>query len=75
MIAENVVQVTVEECRSEVFIHASAMRCWEMVRERVNMEIRKLHMKGKTELTILQPPGSLDGLEMFGLTSPKIVKV
>ncbi|XP_078161022.1 lysine-specific demethylase JMJ703-like isoform X2 [Carex rostrata] len=66
--------VTVEECRNEVFIHVSAVRCWEMVRERVNMEIRKQHIKGKVELTMLQPPGSLDGLEMFGLTSPNIVK-
>ncbi|KAJ4776319.1 Transcription factor jumonji (jmj) family protein / zinc finger (C5HC2 type) family protein [Rhynchospora pubera] len=66
--------VMVEECRNEVFIHVSAMRCWDMVRERVNMEIRKQHIKGKVELTILQPPGTLDGLEMFGLTSPNIVK-
>lgn len=75
MIAENIAQVMVEECRNEVFIHLSAMRCWEMVRERVNVEIRKQHIKGNTELTILQPPGSLDGLDMFGLTSPNIVKV
>ncbi|XP_078173229.1 lysine-specific demethylase JMJ703-like [Carex rostrata] len=66
--------VTVEESRNEVFAHVSAMRCWEMVRERVNVEIRKQHIKGKTELTILQPPGSIDGLQMFGLTSPHIVE-
>jgi F/Y rich C-terminus len=68
-------QVTIEKFRNEAFIHTSAMRCWEMVREKVNLEIRKQHIKGKVELTGLQPPGSIDGLEMFGLISPNIVKV
>ncbi|XP_051121315.1 putative lysine-specific demethylase JMJ16 [Andrographis paniculata] len=67
--------VSVEHCPSEVFIHTSATRCWEMVRERVNNEIAKQHKLGKGKLPPLQPPGSLDGLEMFGFSSPAIVQV
>ncbi|MCL7024368.1 hypothetical protein MKW94_002422 [Papaver nudicaule] len=65
--------VTVEQCRSEVFIHLSPVKCWDMVRERVNLEIRKLHALGRSKLP-LQPPGSLDGHEMFGFSSPVIVQ-
>lgn len=68
-------QVQVEHCPNEVFIHLSATRCWDMVRDRVNHEIRKQHSLGRTGVPALQPPGSLDGLEMFGLTSPAIIKV
>jgi len=68
-------QVKVEQCPSELFIHVSATRCWDMVRERVNNEIRRHHNSGKVNLLTLQPPGSLDGLEMFGLTSPTIIQV
>lgn len=60
---------------SEVFLHVSASRCWEMVRERVNQEISKQYKLGKTKLPPLQPPGSLDGMEMFGFSSPAIVQV
>ncbi|OMO72095.1 hypothetical protein CCACVL1_17954 [Corchorus capsularis] len=66
--------VSVEHCPSEVFIHVSASRCWEMVREKVNQEITKQHRLGKTNLPPLQPPGSLDGFEMFGFSSPAIVQ-
>ncbi|XP_020247173.1 lysine-specific demethylase JMJ703 isoform X1 [Asparagus officinalis] len=64
--------VKVEKCPSEVFIHVSATKCWDMVRETVNKEIRRHHELGKVNVPTLQPPGSLDGLEMFGLTSPTI---
>lgn len=64
-----------EKCPSEVFIHVSATKCWDIVREKVNDEIRRLRNAGKVNLPTLQPPGSIDGLEMFGLTSPTIVKV
>lgn len=60
---------------NEVFLHVSASRCWEMVRERVNQEISKQYKLGKTKLPPLQPPGSLDGMEMFGFSSPAIVQV
>ena len=64
-----------EHCPSEVFVHVSAARCWELVRDRVNQEIAKQHKLGRMNLPPLQPPGSLDGLEMFGFTSPAIVQV
>lgn len=67
--------VSLEHCLNEVFVHTSPTRCWEMVRERVNHEINKQHKLGKMKLAPLQPPGSLDGLEMFGFTSPAIVQV
>ncbi|KAK8591328.1 hypothetical protein V6N13_031376 [Hibiscus sabdariffa] len=66
--------VSVENFPSEVFIHVSASRCWEMVREKVNQEITKQHRVGKTNLPPLQPPGSLDGFEMFGFSSPEIIQ-
>ncbi|KAG7967726.1 hypothetical protein I3843_08G114000 [Carya illinoinensis] len=66
--------VSLEQCPKEVFIHISASRCWEMVRDRVNQEITKQHKLGMADLPPLQPPGSLDGFEMFGFTSPQIVQ-
>ncbi|XP_008802145.2 lysine-specific demethylase JMJ18 [Phoenix dactylifera] len=66
--------VSVEQCPSEVFFHVSATKCWDMVRERVNQEIRRQHNLGMVNLPPLQPPGSLDGLDMFGLTSLKIIQ-
>ncbi|KAK8545478.1 hypothetical protein V6N13_066759 [Hibiscus sabdariffa] len=66
--------VSVENFPSEVFIHVSASRCWEMVREKVNQEITKQHRLGMANLPPLQPPGSLDGFEMFGFSSPQIVQ-
>lgn len=68
-------QVSLENCPSEVFVHLTAGRCWEMVRDRVNQEITKQHKLGKKNLPPLQPPGTLDGFEMFGFTSPAIVQV
>lgn len=64
-----------ESFASEVFIHMSAARCWELVREKVNQEIAKQHKLGRKGLPPLQPPGSLDGFEMFGFSSPAIVQV
>ncbi|XP_073271797.1 putative lysine-specific demethylase JMJ16 isoform X1 [Primulina huaijiensis] len=66
--------VSLERCPSEIFVHVSAARCWEMVRERVNHEITKQHKLGRQNLPPLQPPGSLDGMEMFGFSSPPIVQ-
>ena len=68
-------QVSLEDSPSEVFVHVSPARCWELVRERVNQEIAKQHKLGKLKLPPLQPPGSLDGMEMFGFSSPAIVQV
>ncbi|XP_062006554.1 putative lysine-specific demethylase JMJ16 [Rosa rugosa] len=66
--------VSLDQCPGEVFIHNSVGRCWEMVRERVNQEISRHHKLGRPNLPPLQPPGSLDGFEMFGFTSPVIVQ-
>ncbi|XP_044499918.1 putative lysine-specific demethylase JMJ16 [Mangifera indica] len=66
--------VSLELSPSEVFIHISAAKCWEMVRDRVNQEIAKQHKLGRTNLPPLQPPGSVDGFEMFGFSSPAIVQ-
>ncbi|KAJ6828781.1 uncharacterized protein M6B38_361210 [Iris pallida] len=66
--------VKVEECPSEVFIQFSATKCWDMVRERVNNEIRRHQIQGRSNLPSLQHPRSLDGLEMFGITSPTIMQ-
>ncbi|XP_004302095.1 PREDICTED: putative lysine-specific demethylase JMJ16 [Fragaria vesca subsp. vesca] len=66
--------VSLEECPGEVFVHNSVGRCWDMVRDRVNQEITRHHKLGRSNLPPLQPPGSLDGFEMFGFTSPVIVQ-
>ena len=47
----------------------------ESVRDKVNQEITTQHKMGRLNLPPLQPPGSLDGFEMFGFTSPAIVQV
>nr|QEG03034.1 putative lysine-specific demethylase JMJ16 isoform X1 [Cymbidium ensifolium]QEG03035.1 putative lysine-specific demethylase JMJ16 isoform X2 [Cymbidium ensifolium]QEG03037.1 putative lysine-specific demethylase JMJ16 isoform X3 [Cymbidium ensifolium]QEG03038.1 putative lysine-specific demethylase JMJ16 isoform X4 [Cymbidium ensifolium] len=67
--------IKLEQSPSEIFFHVSATNCWNMVRERVNNEIRRLHSLGRVNLPSFQPPGSVDGLEMFGLTSPTIIQV
>ncbi|GMH13215.1 hypothetical protein Nepgr_015056 [Nepenthes gracilis] len=60
--------VSLEHCQSEIFVHVSPSRCWEMVRERVLQEISKHHKLGRMKL----PP--LEGLQMFGFTSPAIIR-
>ncbi|GJM87294.1 hypothetical protein PR202_ga03234 [Eleusine coracana subsp. coracana] len=67
--------VTLENCPGEVFINLSPTKCWNMVRERLNIEIRRQLVTGRANLPTLQPPGSVDGLEMFGFLSPAIVQV
>ncbi|OAY67314.1 Lysine-specific demethylase [Ananas comosus] len=67
--------VTVEQCPTEVFIHLSPTKCWNLVRERVNHEIQRRSSGGvTTNLPRLHPPGSLNGLQMFGLLSPQIIQ-
>lgn len=56
-------------------MHYSPMQCWDMVRERVNQEITRQCNQGKQGLPPLQPPGCIDGLEMFGLLSPSVIQV
>ncbi|KAK3155529.1 hypothetical protein QOZ80_2BG0204370 [Eleusine coracana subsp. coracana] len=66
--------VTLENCPGEVFINVSPTKCWNMVRERLNIEIRRQLGTGRANLPTLQPPGSVAGLEMFGFLSPAIVQ-
>ncbi|AQK55651.1 Lysine-specific demethylase JMJ703 [Zea mays] len=66
--------VTLENCPGELFINVSPAKCWSMVRERLNMEIRRQLSTGRANLPALQPPGSVDGFEMFRLLSPAIVQ-
>ncbi|KAK9075074.1 hypothetical protein SSX86_003393 [Deinandra increscens subsp. villosa] len=66
--------VSPENDPSELFIHLSPVKCWEMVRERINHEISEQHKLGKSNLPPLQLPGSLDGMEMFGFSSPFILQ-
>ncbi|KAG0493786.1 hypothetical protein HPP92_004780 [Vanilla planifolia] len=66
--------VKLEQRPSEVFFHVCVTKCWDMVRERVNNEIRRMHNLGRVNLPSLQPPGSVDGYEMFGLTSQTIIQ-
>ncbi|CAN8305878.1 unnamed protein product [Cochlearia groenlandica] len=66
--------VYLESNPSEVFVHLSPKRCWEMVKDRVNQEITKQHKAGKSDLPPLQPSGSPDGFEMFGYSSPAILQ-
>ncbi|KAM0001779.1 putative chromatin remodeling & transcription regulator FYR family [Helianthus debilis subsp. tardiflorus] len=66
--------VSPENYPSEVFIYFSPVKCWEMVRERINHEISEQHKLGKANLPVLPPPGSLDGMEMFGFSSPFILQ-
>ncbi|KAM3378275.1 hypothetical protein P3S68_010688 [Capsicum galapagoense] len=68
-------QVSLEHCPNEVFAHLSAGKCWDMVRERANQEIANQHKLGKLKLPPLQPPGSVDGMAMFGFTTPAITQV
>ncbi|KAK8940673.1 putative lysine-specific demethylase JMJ14 [Platanthera zijinensis] len=66
--------IKLEQSPCEVFFHICATKCWNLVRERVNNEIRRMHSLGRVNLPSLQPPGSVDGLEMFGFTSPTIIQ-
>ncbi|KAD4583991.1 hypothetical protein E3N88_21592 [Mikania micrantha] len=66
--------VSPEKHPSELFIHLSPEKCWEMVRERIDHEILEQQKLGKLNLPPLQSPGSLDGMEMFGFSSPFILQ-
>ncbi|KAK9146396.1 hypothetical protein Sjap_006299 [Stephania japonica] len=67
-------KVKVEQSPTEIFMHMSVYKCWDLVRERVNQEIWKQHKSGREELPPLQPPESINGFEMFGFFSPLIIQ-
>ncbi|KAK1308203.1 putative lysine-specific demethylase JMJ14 [Acorus calamus] len=58
--------VKLEQCPSEVFINVSPFKCWDMVRERVNLEIQRQHSLGKVNLPSLQPLDLLMALRCLG---------
>lgn len=69
-----VFQVSLEEHPGEIFSNISADKCWEMVLQRVNEEIKRQNNLGKQVLFPSQPLQSINGLEMFGFLSSSIVQ-
>lgn len=67
-------KVTLEGCPTESFANVSAEKCWDMVLQRLNQEIVTQRDLGKQGMPPLQPPESIDGLEMFGFLSPPIIQ-
>ncbi|KAG0497186.1 hypothetical protein HPP92_001877 [Vanilla planifolia] len=68
-------KVSLEGSPEETFLHSSPAACWDLVRQRLNQEIKRQGGVGSQDLPPLQPPGSIDGLEMFGFLSPSIVEM
>ncbi|CAA7020889.1 unnamed protein product [Microthlaspi erraticum] len=68
-------RVSLEECPSENFSNVSAEKCWQMVIQRLKLEIIKKCDQPVDTLTSLQPLDSINGLEMFGFLSPHVVQV
>ncbi|KAG5516020.1 hypothetical protein RHGRI_036910 [Rhododendron griersonianum] len=67
-------KVTLEGCPTESFANVSAEKCWDMVLKRLNQEIVTQRDLGKQGMPPLQPPESINGLEMFGFLSPPIIQ-
>lgn len=65
-------KVTLEECPGEAFANVSAEKCWDMVLQRLNQEIKRRSSLGESGLPPLQP--SINGLEMFGFLSQPIIE-
>lgn len=73
-------QVSVEANPSEVFVHVSPERCWELVVQKVNTINKIAHQdnakRGRPAPNFpLLKPGSIDGLEMFGLLESSVLRV
>ncbi|KAL6864997.1 hypothetical protein ACP4OV_016148 [Aristida adscensionis] len=67
-------KVTVEHDPEVSFSCTSPMHCWDSVRHMVNEGIKKQQRAGKSGLPDLLPPYSINGLEMFGFLTPKIMQ-
>ncbi|KAK1420370.1 hypothetical protein QVD17_21906 [Tagetes erecta] len=61
-------KVFLEEFPSESFVDVSPEKCWNLVLHRLNQEILKLDNQA------LKPLPSVNGLEMFGLSSSPIIQ-
>ncbi|KAG7616716.1 FY-rich C-terminal [Arabidopsis thaliana x Arabidopsis arenosa] len=68
-------RVSVEDYPTENFSNVSAEKCWQMVTQRLKLEIIKKCDQPVSSLTSLQPLESINGLEMFGFLSPHVIKV
>ncbi|KAH0941453.1 LOW QUALITY PROTEIN: hypothetical protein HID58_001090 [Brassica napus] len=66
-------RVSLEECPSENFSNVSAEKCWQMVIQRLKLEIIKRCDQPASSLTALQALESI-GLEMFGFLSPHVIQ-
>ncbi|KAJ3698559.1 hypothetical protein LUZ61_002264 [Rhynchospora tenuis] len=63
-------KVTLEgESKDICFTEASPNRCWDLVTKKLNAEISRL-----SDSSILVACGPVNGLEMFGFTSPNIIQ-
>ncbi|CAN8274376.1 unnamed protein product [Cochlearia groenlandica] len=68
-------KVSIEECPSENFSNVSAEKCWQMVIQRLRLEIIKKCDQPVSSLTSLQPLESINGLEMFGFLSSHVIQM
>ncbi|VFQ97411.1 unnamed protein product [Cuscuta campestris] len=66
-------KVTLEDCPTVSYTCASPEKCWEMVVENLNSEMMRQAVLEKSKL----PPAhdKVNGLAMFGLLSPHIIRV
>ena len=64
-----------EEHPGVIFSNTTAEKCWDMVLERLNKEIKRQSDLGKQALPGSQPLQTIDGLHMFGFSSQPIVQV
>ncbi|KAJ0017571.1 hypothetical protein Pint_11402 [Pistacia integerrima] len=67
-------KVTLEEFPSESFANFSAQKCWDMVLQRLNQEVKNWSSLGERRLPPRQSLRHIDGLEMFGFLSPPIIQ-
>jgi F/Y rich C-terminus len=73
-------QVSVEANPSEVFAHVDPKRCWDLVVQKVNGINKTFYQDNKRRATRTNPfhvqkLGSIDGLEMFGLSEWTVLRV
>ncbi|XP_031262331.1 lysine-specific demethylase JMJ18-like isoform X1 [Pistacia vera] len=68
-------KVTLEEFPSESFANFSAQKCWDMVLQQLNQEVKNWSSLGERRLPPRQSLRHIDGLEMFGFLSPPIIQV
>ncbi|KAJ0247123.1 lysine-specific demethylase JMJ14 [Hirschfeldia incana] len=67
-------RVSLEEYPSENFSNVSAEKCWQMVMQRLKLEIIKKCDQPASSLTSLHHLDSINGLEMFGFFSPHVIQ-